>query len=186
MENHLMPTSNNQLSLSLSLVFNSDQYHLVSQSPWAILYSPFSKKKPLHLFNLSLCFSMSTESCTVETSDGIKLHTRFFKPQDPKSNLAIIIVHPYSIMGGCQALMRGIAVGLAEKGYRAITFDMRGAGRSKGRPSLTGSSEILDVIAVCRWAVENTGADRILLVGSSAGIDISFFLSTFSLCRLHV
>ncbi|RWR77834.1 hypothetical protein CKAN_00633800 [Cinnamomum micranthum f. kanehirae] len=116
---------------------------------------------------------MSTESCTVETSDGIKLHTRFFKPQDPKSNLAIIIVHPYSIMGGCQALMRGIAVGLAEKGYRAITFDMRGAGRSKGRPSLTGSSEILDVIAVCRWAVENTGADRILVVGSSAGAPIA-------------
>ncbi|KAJ8638112.1 hypothetical protein MRB53_012379 [Persea americana] len=116
---------------------------------------------------------MSTESCTVETSDGIKLHTRFFKPEDPKSNLAIIIVHPYSIMGGCQALMRGIAAGLAEKGYRAITFDMRGAGRSKGRPSLTGSSEILDVIAVCRWAVENTGADRILLVGSSAGAPIA-------------
>lgn len=32
--------------------------------------------------------------------------------------------------------MKGIAVGLAERGYKSVTFDMRGAGRSKGRASL--------------------------------------------------
>lgn len=70
--------------------------------------------------------------------------------------------------------MKGIAVGLAERGYKSVTFDMRGAGRSKGRASLTGSSEILYVIAVCRWFVENTAAERIFLVGSSAGIYFFF------------
>ncbi|XP_058070856.1 uncharacterized protein LOC131219717 [Magnolia sinica] len=117
--------------------------------------------------------SSTVESCTVETADGAKLHTRVFKPKDPKDNLVIVLVHPYSVLGGCQGLLRGIAVGLAERGYTAVTFDMRGAGRSTGRASLTGSAEIRDVIVVCKWAVDNLLADRILLVGSSAGAAIS-------------
>ncbi|RVW48597.1 hypothetical protein CK203_009944 [Vitis vinifera] len=109
------------------------------------------------------------ESSTVETSDGIKLHTRVFKPREEiKDNLVVVLVHPYSVLGGCQALVKGIALGLAEKGYRAVTFDMRGAGRSTGRPSLTGFSEIKDVVAVCKWVCDNLSSDRILLVGSSA------------------
>lgn len=114
------------------------------------------------------------ESSTVETSDGIKLHTRVFKPREViKDNLVVVLVHPYSVLGGCQALVKGIALGLAEKGYRAVTFDMRGAGRSTGRPSLTGFSEIKDVVAVCKWVCDNLSSDRILLVGSSAGAPIA-------------
>lgn len=66
-----------------------------------------------------------------------------------------------------------MAVGLAERGYRAVTFDMRGAGRSTGKASLTGSSEIVDVISVCQWISQNLNTNRILLVGSSAGAPIS-------------
>ncbi|XP_042513484.1 uncharacterized protein LOC122088322 isoform X1 [Macadamia integrifolia] len=118
--------------------------------------------------------SCSVESCEVETSDGVKLHTRIFKPlREPEDNLVIVLVHPYSVLGGCQALLRGIAAGLAERGYRAVTFDMRGAGKSSGRASLTGYSEIRDVIAVCNWVCEDMSTDRILLVGSSAGAPIS-------------
>lgn len=120
------------------------------------------------------------ESSTVETSDGIKLHTRVFKPREViKDNLVVVLVHPYSVLGGCQALLKGIALGLAEKGYRAVTFDMRGAGRSTGRPSLTGFSEIKDVVAVCKWVCDNLSSDRILLVGSSAGMKNSVFFSLF-------
>ncbi|KDP25134.1 hypothetical protein JCGZ_22669 [Jatropha curcas] len=117
----------------------------------------------------------TVESTTVETSDGVKLRTRVFKPKEDeiKDNLVIVLVHPFSILGGCQALLKGIAIGLAEKGYRAVTFDMRGAGRSTGRPSLTGFSEIKDVIAVCKWVCDNLSTDRILLVGSSAGAPIA-------------
>ncbi|KAL5539872.1 hypothetical protein UlMin_043571 [Ulmus minor] len=116
------------------------------------------------------------ESCTVETSDGAKLHTKLFKPKEEeeiKDSLVVVLVHPFSILGGCQALLRGIASGLAEKGYKAVTFDMRGAGRSTGRPTLTGFAEIKDVVGVCKWVCENLSSDRILLVGSSAGAPIA-------------
>lgn len=114
----------------------------------------------------------TVETCTVETSDGVKLSTRLFKPREEinKGNPVVVLVHPYSVLGGCQGLLRGIAAGLADRGYKAVTFDMRGVGRSTGRASLTGFAEIKDVIAVCKWVCENLSADRILLVGSSAGI----------------
>ncbi|BFG33495.1 hypothetical protein CerSpe_197700 [Prunus speciosa] len=115
------------------------------------------------------------ETCTVETSDGVKLSTRLFKPREEinKGNPVVVLVHPYSVLGGCQGLLRGIAAGLADRGYKAVTFDMRGVGRSTGRASLTGFAEIKDVIAVCKWVCENLSADRILLVGSSAGAPIA-------------
>lgn len=114
----------------------------------------------------------TVETCTVETSDGAKLNTRLFRPREAKegNDPVVVLVHPYSVLGGCQGLLRGIATGLAEKGLQAVTFDMRGVGRSTGKASLTGFAEIKDVIAVCKWVSDNLDANRILLVGSSAGI----------------
>lgn len=114
------------------------------------------------------------ESCTVESSDGVKLHTRVFKPlkeeeEDNNKKIVIVLVHPYSVLGGCQGLLKGIASGLAGNGYKAVTFDMRGVGRSTGRSSLTGFAEVKDVISICNWVSQNLSANRILLVGSSAG-----------------
>ncbi|KAL3609111.1 hypothetical protein D5086_000131 [Populus alba] len=134
----------------------------------------------------------TVESTKVETSDGAKLHTRLFKPieeGDVKDNLVIVLVHPFSILGGCQALLKGIAAGLAEKGYKAVTFDMRGAGKSTGRATLTGFAEIKDVIAVCKWVCGNLSSDRILLVGSSAGCSVAALKSLLHIwctnCRHH-
>ncbi|KAJ7957362.1 alpha/beta-Hydrolases superfamily protein [Quillaja saponaria] len=112
----------------------------------------------------------TVDSCTVETSDGVKLYTKLFKPrEDNEGNLVIVLVHPYSVLGGCQALLKGVASGLAGEGYMAVTFDMRGIGRSTGRPSITGFAEIQDAVAVCKWVCQNLYVNRILLVGSSAG-----------------
>jgi len=72
-------------------------------------------------------------------------------------------------LGGCQALLKGIASELASKGFKSVTFDTRGAGKSTGRATLTGFAEVKDVVAVCRWLCQNVDAHRILLVGSSAG-----------------
>lgn len=129
----------------------------------------------------------TVESCKVETSDGVKLHTRVFKPgeegeEKKDDNLVIVLVHPYSVLGGCQGLLRGIASGLVEKGYKAVTFDMRGVGKSTGRASLTGFAEVKDVIAVCKWVCENLNTDKILLVGSSAGMFFFFFWFFLSFC----
>ncbi|GMH11501.1 hypothetical protein Nepgr_013342 [Nepenthes gracilis] len=116
----------------------------------------------------------TVESSTVESSDRVTLRARVFKPNgDSKGNLAIVLVHPYSVLGGCQGLLRGIAAGLANNGYMAVTFDMRGVGRSTGRPSLTGFAEVNDVISVCKWVCENLSVNRIVLVGSSAGAPIA-------------
>ncbi|KAJ3696600.1 hypothetical protein LUZ61_000305 [Rhynchospora tenuis] len=118
--------------------------------------------------------STAAESTTVESTDGVKLHTRLFKASDPApQNLAVVLVHPYSVLGGYQGLLRGIATGLAERGYHAITFDMRGAGRSTGRASLTGFSEVNDVVAVCKWVTDTLSPSGIVLVGSSAGAPIA-------------
>lgn len=126
--------------------------------------------------------SSTTEFCTIETSDGVELDARIFKPSPPPTapsatesggNLVVVLVHPYSILGGCQGLTKGIARGLANRGFISVTFDTRGAGRSTGRPSLTGSAEVKDVISVCQWVTQNLSANRILLVGSSAGAAIA-------------
>ncbi|KAK8513448.1 hypothetical protein V6N13_002192 [Hibiscus sabdariffa] len=111
---------------------------------------------------------------TVETPDKVKLSARVFIPKEEiKDNSVIVLVHPYSILGGRQALLKGIATGLAGNGYRAVTFDMRGVGSSTGRASLTGFAEVKDVIAVCSWVSQNLSSHRILLVGSSAGAPIA-------------
>lgn len=123
--------------------------------------------------------SSTTEFCTIETHDKIKLDARIFKPPasfpapEEDVNLVVVLVHPYSILGGCQGLMKGMARGLANRGFLAVTFDMRGTGRSTGRPSITGFSEVNDVVSVCKWATVNISANRILLVGSSAGAPIA-------------
>lgn len=124
---------------------------------------------------------MTRESFTVDTAAGIKLDGRIYTPpiadEHPKDNLAIVLVHPYSVLGGCQALMRGIACELSNKGFTSVTFDMRGVGKSTGRPSLTGFSEVDDVVSVCKCVSQNLSVNRILLVGSSAGNDFLFHLS---------
>ncbi|KAK9291135.1 hypothetical protein L1049_009323 [Liquidambar formosana] len=69
----------------------------------------------------------SLEYCTVETSDGINLNARIFKPiKDLNDGTGIVLVLPYSILGGSQSLLKGIALGLSTKGFRTIVFDMRG------------------------------------------------------------
>ncbi|KAL7264033.1 hypothetical protein ACSBR1_002066 [Camellia fascicularis] len=92
---------------------------------------------------------MSRESSTIESSDGIKLDTRIFRPRNrqgeekrAKRGWGIVLVHPYSVLGGSHGLIKGIARGLADRSFTAVTFDMRGFGRSTGRPSLTGSYEV--------------------------------------------
>ncbi|GFP79814.1 hypothetical protein PHJA_000124800 [Phtheirospermum japonicum] len=69
--------------------------------------------------------------------------------------------------------MKGIARRLRDRGVTAVTFDMRGVGKSTGRASLTGFAEVDDVVSICSWASQNLSARRIVLVGSSAGAPIA-------------
>ena len=64
----------------------------------------------------------------METSDGVKLYTRLLKPKDENeikdSDLVVVLVHPFLILGGYQALLGGIASGLAENGYNLQGCDL--------------------------------------------------------------
>ena len=116
-------------------------------------------------------------------ANDVSLSVRVFKPdaQNPvaRKDLTLVLVHQYSVLGGCQGLLKGMAAQLAGRGFTVVTFDMRGAGRSTGRPSLTGFAEVQDVIAVCKWATEHINAHSILLVGNSAGQSGTVFQFNF-------
>jgi uncharacterized protein len=73
--------------------------------------------------------------------------------------------------------MRGLAVQFAERGLPAVTFDMRGVGRSTGSSTFTGLHEVKDVEAVVQW-VEREMEHDVILVGSSAGAFLEY-------CRVH-
>jgi len=80
-----------------------------------------------------------------------------------------LVVHQYSVMGGSQELMRGIARSFVlHHGITACTLNLRGVGGSSGMPSFTGGAEVADVAAVGAW-LEAAGFTSILLVCSSAG-----------------
>jgi len=70
-------------------------------------------------------------------------------------------------------LMEGMAKCLTRQGFVAVTFDMRGAGKSSGWYTLRGLNEVSDVVAVAKWAAETLKVDKIVLVGSSGGAPIA-------------
>ncbi|KAG9133713.1 hypothetical protein Leryth_019357 [Lithospermum erythrorhizon] len=96
-----------------------------------------------------------TQFARIESGDGMKLDARIFKPSSQQNgNLVVVLVHPYSVLGGCQGLMKGIGRGLANQGLTSVTFDTRGAGRSTGKASITGSAELAEGAAVAGSAVD--------------------------------
>ena len=111
------------------------------------------------------------------------LETRLFWPRSlavprssPPSHVAAaaggacaLVVHQYSVMGGSQELMRGMARCFPlHHGVTAVTLSLRGAGGSSGCASLTGHAEVDDVVVVGQW-LQAAGFTRILLVCCSAG-----------------
>ncbi|KAJ7249167.1 hypothetical protein O6H91_15G045300 [Diphasiastrum complanatum] len=117
---------------------------------------------------------MTVEFVTVDSDEEVSLKVRVFRPDGIETqDIAIVLVHQYTFVGGNQGLLKGLAHELASKGYVCVTFDMRGAGRSTGRPSLSGTEEVQDVVTVCRWAAAHLPAPRILVSGISVGATIS-------------
>jgi len=83
--------------------------------------------------------------------------------------VAVLIVHQYSIMGGSQDLMRGLARELAFRhGLVAVTFNQRGVGDSSGWSTLTGHGEADDTATMGAW-LQAAGFSRVLLLCVSAG-----------------
>ncbi|GMH33204.1 hypothetical protein BSKO_01038 [Bryopsis sp. KO-2023] len=116
------------------------------------------------------------ESALITSEDGVVLEAKVFRSSGRRHDPhlpAIVIVHQYSVLGGSQDLMRGIAQRLAAQGHVCVTFNMRGVGASTGAATITGESEVKDVIAACEWTKSSTKREYLILVGSSAGAPIA-------------
>jgi predicted acyl esterase len=116
---------------------------------------------------------VDVEYSTVEEGKGVELSMRLYKPPGEVNKVAMVLVHQYTVLGGCQGLMKGMASLFASRGYLTATFDQRGAGRSTGKSTFTGSAEVNDVVAVCRWVAEKNPTLSICLIGCSAGQSLS-------------
>jgi uncharacterized protein len=83
---------------------------------------------------------------SIATADGEQLHGWLFAPQGPEYGT---VVQFHGNAGNITAHFQSL-VWLTHHGYRLLTFDYRGYGRSTGRPSPLGVEQ--DALAVMRYA----------------------------------
>ncbi|CAN1278201.1 hypothetical protein LINPERPRIM_LOCUS16565 [Linum perenne] len=94
------------------------------------------------------------ESSFVSTRDGVVLHARLFKPPSDEDSAAsaaataVVLVHPYSKLGGCQVIMQGIASRLSLKAFTAVTFDMRGVGAPIAGSALDQLEKVVGYVSI--------------------------------------
>eukprot|EP00924_Labyrinthula_sp_SR-Ha-C_P001135 snap_masked-scaffold_7-processed-gene-14.12-mRNA-1 protein AED:0.42 eAED:1.00 QI:0/-1/0/1/-1/1/1/0/236 len=80
-----------------------------------------------------------------------------------------IIGHPHPKLGGNMDnfVVKKVSTFLQEKGYSTLRFNFRGVGKSTGKSSWTGSSELNDVIKVLIYSVNVEGIEKLVFVGYS-------------------
>merc|ERR1711934_644318 len=93
-----------------------------------------------------------------------------------KPSVAVVVLHPYSWLGGCMydhVVQRLYSAFAGTRQYNTVlAYNSRGVGRSSGRASVFGAKrEVEDLMALCRFLQSNLThpPDRILLVGYSHG-----------------
>lgn len=118
--------------------------------------------------------SANSVSFVTASTDGVILSCKKWISASTanSSSPLILFVHQYTVMGGCGQLMEGMASRVAAAGYDAVTFDLRGAGKSTGTCTYTNTHEFNDVLAVVRHLEESTSKD-IFMVGSSGGAPLA-------------
>jgi alpha-beta hydrolase superfamily lysophospholipase len=99
----------------------------------------------------------------LKTDDGLKLHYRLWE-SDSVSQSTVVIVHGLGEHSG-----RYVHVGeyFGKAGFRAVAFDLRGHGRSSGRPVAIKRYEELAKDVEC--VLNRFGAKRNFLFGHSLG-----------------
>ena len=114
----------------------------------------------------------SSVSSTIRVSD-LKVYVH--EPsRDSHSDLAVVVVHQCTALGGCADAASDIASALCHEGLLTVSFDLRGAGDSRGCccmwpiPCVSGCPEVSDVVTICRWVKEKYGRDT-FICGVSAG-----------------
>jgi alpha/beta superfamily hydrolase len=87
----------------------------------------------------------------------------------------LVFVHPWTWLGGRGCIFDDLAHRLCvESGtFACLTFDLRGAGSSKGCSTFTGKAEVEDVESGVQFMKARYPDRRMLLIGYSAGACIS-------------
>ena len=94
--------------------------------------------------------------------------------RDTNPEIAVVCVHQCSALGGCALAVEDVASSICSEGLLVVSFDLRGAGNSRGcccmypMPLLSGCPEVSDVVAVCAYVREELGRDT-WICGVSAG-----------------
>jgi uncharacterized protein len=123
------------------------------------------------LIFVALTLAMAVEEMFLSTSDGVTLSIRKWTGSKD-TDVVVIFIHQYAVMGGQGQLMEGMARRVARQGFDSLTFDLRGAGRSSGKSSWTNQNELVDVRTVIDYAIQSTHK-KIFVVGSSGGAPLA-------------
>merc|ERR1712216_1078504 len=104
------------------------------------------------------------------------IHRSAYASSSSKPSVAVVVLHPYSWLGGCMydhVVQRLYSAFAGTRQYNTVlAYNSRGVGRSSGRASVFGAKrEVEDLMALCRFLQSNLThpPDRILLVGYSHG-----------------
>ncbi len=99
------------------------------------------------------------ENVSFTTKDGIGLNGHLFG----KGEVGIVLAHMYPTD---QTSWHGFARTLADKGYKALTFDFRGYGESGGKKDI---SQIDKDVEAALAVINKQGVKKVFLVGASMG-----------------
>ncbi|KAI0326409.1 alpha/beta-hydrolase [Cubamyces sp. BRFM 1775] len=116
----------------------------------------------------------------VQLPSGTSLEYTLLQPAPSSSTSAntedvkkvAICLHPWSWLGGRMddPVLQIVTEPLLERGYEVLRYNTRGAGKSKGWPSLTGSQEVEDLKDLAEWVRSNTPSlAKLVILGYSHG-----------------
>jgi predicted alpha/beta hydrolase len=129
--------------------------------------------------------------CTLTASDGTALQARVFEPMGPR-RAHVLVAGGLAI---AQRFYAPFATWLATRGYRVMTFDLRGVGLSR-QPGRGGALRGLDAdmltwsrqdfVAAVRTLSDYSSGEKIALVGHSLGLHHAAMTDADTQSRLSV
>lgn len=122
-------------------------------------------------------YGTNPRAISFTAADGARLSGDFHPAPDPGAPALVLIHRPAADRAEWQSLLKRLQH--APKRYATLSFDLRGHGRSGAGPADAGATgdaaELLagDVSAAIARAAEESGATRVVLVGSSLGATLA-------------
>jgi len=112
---------------------------------------------------------------TFLAADGPRLEGVLHLPERPGPSPAAVVCHPHPLMGGTMdnGVVVSVCLALAARGWTALRFNFRGAGRSEGSFD-EGRAEMGDVAGALDFleARSEVDAERLAVVGYSFGAGV--------------